>query len=142
MLYPVDYTSWTKTLCPLSVFLLRLRLILFHSYFTKDGQHGVCVFRRRKTTEHGHRGFRLSSLGILLAKSVRPRPWRHTSALKDLATTIYSRLEASGVLEPKDTDWVPAVTFFNERKVRRGDLGGAGDWDGWSHELDGVSTDA
>ncbi|EDR05971.1 uncharacterized protein LACBIDRAFT_302169 [Laccaria bicolor S238N-H82] len=106
-------------------------------YFTKDGQHGVCIFRRRKTTEQGHRGFRLSSLGILLAKSQRPRPWRHVQALKDLTTIIYSRLEESGVLDPTDSDWEPARTFFEERKLRRADLGGAGDWNGWSDELDG-----
>ncbi|KAJ6472310.1 hypothetical protein C8R47DRAFT_1199928 [Mycena vitilis] len=104
-------------------------------YFTKDGQHGVCVFRRRKTVDHGHRGFRLSSLGILLAKSARPRPWRHTAALKKLTTLIYSRFESSASLVPIDTDWDPARAFFNERKVVRADLGGAGDWNGWSHEL-------
>ena len=51
-------------------------------YFTKVDQQGVCIFRRRKTTEYGHRGFRLSSLGIFLPKSRRPvlgdmsRRWR------------------------------------------------------------------
>ncbi|KAL0947987.1 hypothetical protein HGRIS_010614 [Hohenbuehelia grisea] len=104
-------------------------------YFNKDGHHGVCVFRRRKTTEHGHRGFRLSSLGILLAKSRRPRPWRHTAALKELITQIYSKLEMYEILEPTDEDWEPARAFFEERKVRRADLGGAGDWNGWSHDL-------
>jgi hypothetical protein len=113
-------------------------LIYLFRYFTKDGQHGVCVFRRRKTTEQGHRGFRLSSLGILLAKSRRPRPWRHVQALKDLTTIIYSRLEESGILDPTDSDWEPARAFFGERKLRRADLGGAGDWNGWSYELDGV----
>ena len=114
------------------------QLIYLLRYFTKDGQHGVCVFRRRKTTEQGHRGFRLSSLGILLAKSQRPRPWRHVQALKDLTTIIYSRLEESGILDPTDSDWEPARAFFEERKLRRADLGGAGDWNGWSDELDGV----
>ncbi|KAJ6511198.1 hypothetical protein C8R45DRAFT_966334 [Mycena sanguinolenta] len=104
-------------------------------YFTKDGQQGVCVFRRRKTVDHGHRGFRLSSLGILLAKSARPRPWRHTAALKELTTLIYSRFESSASLVPLDSDWEPARAFFEERKVTRSDLGGAGDWNGWSHEL-------
>lgn len=115
-------------------------LFISYRYFTKDGQHGVCVFRRRKTAEQGQRGFRLSSLGILLAKSRRPRPWRHTSALKNLVETIYSRLELSDVLEPSAGDWDPARAFFEERKVRRSDLGGAGDWHGWSHELDGVRS--
>ncbi|KAK0201194.1 hypothetical protein DFS33DRAFT_1375835 [Desarmillaria ectypa] len=106
-------------------------------YFTKDERHGVCVFRRRKTTEQGHRGFRLSSLGILLAKSTRPKPWRHLSALKDLVATIYTRLEMSEILEPSDDDWEPARIFFEERKVRQDDLGGAGRWNGWSFEFDG-----
>ncbi|KAJ7263125.1 hypothetical protein B0H12DRAFT_1103444 [Mycena haematopus] len=104
-------------------------------YFTKDGQQGVCVFRRRKTVDHGHRGFRLSSFGILLAKSARPRPWRHTAALKELTTLMYSRFESSASLVPMESDWEPARAFFNERKVTRSDLGGAGDWNGWSHEL-------
>ncbi|KAJ8480988.1 hypothetical protein ONZ45_g15459 [Pleurotus djamor] len=104
-------------------------------YFNRDDHHGVCIFRRRKTTEHGHRGFRLSSMGILLAKSHRPRPWRHTAALKALVTYIYSNLELTGILEPTEDDWEPARRFFEERKVRRADLGGAGRWDGWSHDL-------
>ncbi|KAJ6629882.1 hypothetical protein B0H10DRAFT_1985692 [Mycena sp. CBHHK59/15] len=104
-------------------------------YFTKDDQHGVCVFRRRKTVDQGHRGFRLSSLGLLLAKSTRPRPWRHTAALKELTSLIYSRFESSGSLVPTESDWDPARAFFSERKVARADLGGAGDWNGWSHEL-------
>lgn len=118
---------------------MKITLLLFR-YFTKDDQHGVCIFRRRKTTESGHRGFRLSSLGILLAKSRRPRPFRHVKALKKLVDTIYSRMEVSGILEPTEGDWEPARVFFEERKLRRSDLGGAGDWAGWSAELDGVSA--
>ena len=112
------------------------------SYFTKDGQQGVCVFRRRKTSEEGHRGVRLTSLGILLARSHRPRPWLHINALKELTDTIYAGVEAagSGVLHPTEDDWEPARVFFEERKLRRSDLGGAGDWTGWSAELDGVSA--
>ncbi|KAH7912115.1 hypothetical protein BJ138DRAFT_1112646 [Hygrophoropsis aurantiaca] len=105
-------------------------------YFTKDSHSGVCVFRRRKTTEHGQRGFRLSSLGILLVKSARPRAWRHVAALRNLIDSIYSSLEQRSVLEPSESDWNPARDFFEERKVRRADLGGAGDWNGWSLELD------
>jgi hypothetical protein len=96
----------------------------------------VCIFRRRKTTEEGHRGFRLTSLGILLAKSRRPRPWRHVAALKQLTTTIYSLVESSGKLQLAGSDWNLAETFFEERKVREADLGGAGDWSGWSQEFD------
>ncbi|KAF8736964.1 hypothetical protein AX14_013694 [Amanita brunnescens Koide BX004] len=111
-------------------------------YFTKDEQHGVCVFRRRRTTEEGHRGFRLTSLGILLAKSRRPRPWRHVVALKELADTIYARVDpSSNSLELLDEDWEPARLFFEQRKVQRADLGGAGDWNGWSHDLDELKTD-
>ncbi|KAG2364781.1 hypothetical protein BDR07DRAFT_1400675 [Suillus spraguei] len=105
-------------------------------YFTKDTHSGVCVFRRRRTAEHGHRGFRLTSLGVLLAKSTRSRPWRHVSALRALADSIYRSLETRGVLEPSESDWEPARVFFEERKVRRVDLSGAGEWYGWSHELD------
>ncbi|KAI8969537.1 hypothetical protein BD414DRAFT_503180 [Trametes punicea] len=110
-------------------------------YFTKDDHQGVCVFRRRKTTEHGHRGFRLSSLGILLAKSHRPRPWRHVAALKALVNTIYSALEDRDALDPLDEDWDPARAFFEERKIRRPDLGGVDPWSGWNAELDGTCSD-
>ncbi|KAF8063448.1 hypothetical protein FPV67DRAFT_1506609 [Lyophyllum atratum] len=110
-------------------------------YFTKDGQHGVCVYRRRKTVEQGHRGFRLSSLGILLAKSRRPRPWRHTSDLKALITRIYAQCENSGLLQPTESQWDPARRFFEERKVKRANLGGLGDWSGWSHELSEIETE-
>jgi len=88
-------------------------------YFTKDDQQGVCIFRRRKTTEHGHREFRLSSLGILLAKSRRPRAWRHVKALKEFTNRIYSQLEETEVLEPRDGDWEPARIFFEDRKLKR-----------------------
>ncbi|KAJ7058524.1 hypothetical protein C8F01DRAFT_1148457 [Mycena amicta] len=104
-------------------------------YFNKDGQQGVCVFRRRKTVEQGHRGFRLSSVGILLARSTRPRPWRHTAALKELTSLLYSRFESNQTMNPSDKDWDPAREFFNDRKVARADLNGAGDWNGWSSEL-------
>lgn len=96
------------------------------------------MFRRRQTSEHGHRGFRLSSLGILLAKSVRSRPWRHVPALKALVQTIYDSLQHREALEPTESDWDPARRFFEERKVQRADLAGAGDWHGWSDELGGI----
>lgn len=106
-------------------------------YFTKDDHHGVCIFRRRKTTEHGHRGFRLSSLGILLAKSPRPRPWRHVPALKTLIQNIYDNIEGRGMLEMIDNDLEPARVFFETHKTRL-PIGEAEDWNGWSQELDGV----
>jgi hypothetical protein len=108
-------------------------------YFSKGVHRGVCIFRRRQTTETGHRGFRLSSLGVLLAPSARPRPWRHASSLQSLVTDIFARLEESGVLQPTERDWDLARAWFEARKVRRSDLGGAGDWRGWSDELDDVS---
>lgn len=113
--------------------------ISYVRYFTKDEHQGVSVFRRRKTSEQGHRGFRLTALGILLAKSARPRPWRHVSALRALMHSMYRKIDARGVLEPVDADWDLARSFFEARKVQNSDLGGAGDWKGWSEELDGVS---
>ncbi|KAG6856209.1 hypothetical protein H0H87_006605 [Tephrocybe sp. NHM501043] len=105
-------------------------------YFTKDGQHGVCIFRRRKTQEEGQRGYRLSSLGILLARARRPRPWRHTSSLKDLIKVIYDQCEDAGLLQPTESQWEPARIFFEERKIRRADIG---EWEGWSHDLGDTS---
>ena len=101
------------------------------SYFTKDDHQGVCVFRRRRTSEDGHRGFRLSSLGILLAKSPRARPWQHVAALKQLVNTIYTSLEDRDTLEPMESDWDPARTFFEERKVPA-DLSSPRGWGGWT----------
>lgn len=49
-------------------------------------------------------------------------------------------MEANGILEPTEMDWEAGQVFFEERKLRRSDLGGAGDWTGWSDELDGVSS--
>ncbi|KAI0064962.1 hypothetical protein BV25DRAFT_1906451 [Artomyces pyxidatus] len=111
-------------------------------YFTNNEHHGVAVFKRRKTTELGHRGFRLSSLGILLAKSAKPRPWRHVPTLRTLVTDLYKTLEEREVLEPRDEDWDPARKFFDERKVRPGDLDGTQDWKQWSQELDGADVDS
>ncbi|KAI9456040.1 hypothetical protein BJY52DRAFT_1213071 [Lactarius psammicola] len=103
-------------------------------YFTKDGLRGVCIFSRRPTSEHGQRGFRLSSLGILLARSPRPRPWRHVTALKALVHEIHSDPAAQG--ESSQDVWEPARRFFELRKASLSDLGGAGAWHRWSEELD------
>ncbi|KAI0641636.1 hypothetical protein C8Q79DRAFT_988423 [Trametes meyenii] len=111
-------------------------------YFTKDEHQGVCVFRRRQTTERGHRGFRLSSLGILLARSSRPRPWKHVTGLKTLVNTIYLSLEDRDALEPLEGDWNPARAFFEERKVRQVDLSGAGSWLGWNSELESTLSNS
>ena len=110
-----------------------------NSHFTNNSHRGVCVFNRRQTSEEGQRGFRLSSLGILLARSVRPRPWRHVAALKALAYEIYASLEQEELgcpREPQEDDWEPARRFFEERRVRRTDLGGAGEWRRWSEDLE------
>ena len=128
----------------------RYWISIFQRYFSKNSHQGVCIFRRRPTTEHGHRGFRLSSLGILLAKSARARPWRHVPELKQVLATIYRRLDdrytgdLSGpgeTVEPTESDWDPARAFFEERQVRRADLGGAGDWRGWNAEMSGHGFD-
>ncbi|KAI0739915.1 hypothetical protein C8Q80DRAFT_1200979 [Daedaleopsis nitida] len=113
-------------------------------YFSKDDHQGVCVFRRRRTSEDGHRGFRLSSLGILLAKSSRPRPWRHVAALKELVNSIYTSLEDRDTLEPVESDWDPARAFFEERKVRDSSAASSSSavaWSGWDAELQGHSSD-
>ncbi|KAH8985050.1 hypothetical protein EDB86DRAFT_3105849 [Lactarius hatsudake] len=103
-------------------------------YFTKDGLRGVCVFTRRQTSEQGQRGFRLSSLGILLARSLRPRPWRHVPALKALVRDLHSDSAPQG--DSSQDVWEPARRFFDLRKARLGDLGGAGAWHRWSEELE------
>lgn len=74
-----------------------------------------------------------------MAKSARPRPWRHVSALKALVNTIHDNVAGNRVLELTESDWEPARIFFDQRKMINGDIGGAGDWNGWSHELEGVS---
>ncbi|EJF59440.1 hypothetical protein DICSQDRAFT_65039 [Dichomitus squalens LYAD-421 SS1] len=119
-------------------------------YFTKDDYQGVCVFRRRQTSEHGHRGFRLSSLGILLAKSPRARPWRHVAALKRLVNSIYTALDDRDTMEPTDEDWDPAREFFEQRKVRQTlddssastSSSTGSNWRGWAAELDGSRSDS
>jgi hypothetical protein len=61
-------------------------------------------------------------------------------ALKALIDTIYARSLNRGNLDVTEEDCEPARIFFEERKLRRADLGGAGDWTGWSDELDGVRS--
>lgn len=112
-------------------------------YFTSQSGHpGVCIFKRRATAAAGQRGFRLSSLGILLAKSTRPRPWRHVADLKNLIMVLYSQSEDVDLLVDVDQDfWKAAKEFFQQRRVQAPDLGGGGDWMGWSYELDGPDKD-
>ncbi|KAF9650436.1 hypothetical protein BDM02DRAFT_3154894 [Thelephora ganbajun] len=105
-------------------------------YFTKGGHQGVSIFRRRETSEEGHRGFRLSSLGVLVAKSPRPRPWRHVLSLKSLIRSMYSRFKDEGIYDPGQFDWSSAESFFEQRKNSRTDSSDSGVWRGWSDELD------
>lgn len=67
---------------------------------------------------------------------MRPRPWRHLAALKALAQEIYGSLRQEEVRELREEDWAPARRFFDERRVRSADLGGAGEWHRWSEEFD------
>ncbi|KAI0344371.1 hypothetical protein BDW22DRAFT_1483434 [Trametopsis cervina] len=88
-------------------------------YFLQDEHPGVCIFRRRQTEEHGHRGFRLSSLGVLLAPSSAPhtslpRPWLHVRSLRSLVHALYSRMDGRAILEPTDSDWDPVRTWFEQ----------------------------
>ena len=115
---------------------------LFRSYFTKGGHQGVSIFRRRETSETGHRGFRLSSLGVLLAKSSRPQPWRHVPSLKSLLRSMYSRFQEEGIYDPGQFDWSSAESFFKQRRNSQSDPSYSGVWRGWSDELDTVSADA
>jgi hypothetical protein len=90
----------------------------------------VCVFTRRETPEQGQRGFRLRSLGVLLARSVRPRPWRHVPALKALVRELQSETDSS------EDIWAPARRFFEQRKAPHLELGDVDTWHRWSEELD------
>ena len=65
---------------------------------------------------------------------MRPRPWKHVTALKSLAQEIYASL-GQEARELQEDDWAPAQRFFDERRVRHTDLGGAGDWHRWSEEV-------
>jgi hypothetical protein len=132
---PLNISLTSPLSCPL---MTKTHVPTTISHFTKNSHRGVCVFSRRQTSEEGQRGFRLSSFGILLARSVRPRPWRHIAALKALAHEMYASLEQQArgcVREPQEDDWVPAQQFFEERRVQHTDLG-AGEWRRWSEELD------
>ncbi|OJT13250.1 hypothetical protein TRAPUB_10185 [Trametes pubescens] len=77
-----------------------------------------------------------------ISRESLPRiPWKHVATLKSLVDTIYSSLEDRDALDILDADWDPARAFFEERKVRRADLGGVGNWQGWNSELEGAQLD-
>ena len=71
------------------------------------------------------RGARLLSVGILVAPSLRPRPWRHITALKNFAVH----------LEDKYTVKKPLVGYFDLHKARGLSLGEPPAWTGWKDEL-------
>ena len=121
---------------PLFLTFLRPRLNpLVPRYFTKDGLRGVCVYTRRETPEQGQRGFRLSSLGVLLARSVRPRPWLHVPALKSLVRELQSNSDSGS---SQEDIMAPARRFFELRKASLTNLGDTDTdaWHRWSEELD------
>ena len=122
-------------------------------YFSHKNYTGLAVFRRRPTQSKSHRGFRLSSLGILLQEAPRPRPWLHLQSLRELADRIYGEADrresggAENLLELEgtgtslgdlnDEDFAPAVKWY-ERRRADAERTSFGSWSGWSDELDGV----
>ena len=131
------------------------------SYFTHGPHSGVALFRRRPTRTQGHRGFRLSSFGILLQDSSNPRPWLHLDSLRTLTDSIYAaadrkeddvdllQLNSAGGSssqpvtsiegELSEEDLVPAREWFEQRTALR--PSSLQPWSGWSGELDGVWVD-
>ncbi|KAH9164216.1 hypothetical protein EDB89DRAFT_1859404, partial [Lactarius sanguifluus] len=103
-------------------------------YLMKDGPRDVYIFTQRQTSEKGQRGFCLSSLGILLARSLCPRPWRHVPALKALECDRHFDSTTQG--DSSQDVWEPVRQFFGLRKARLEDLGSAGAWHGWNEELE------
>jgi len=71
------------------------------------------------------RGARLLSVGVLVAPSVRPRPWRHIAVLKKFAVH----------LEDRYTVKKPLVEYFDLHKARGLSLGEPEVWDSWQAEL-------
>lgn len=113
----------------------------FSSYLSKGDHQGVSIFCRKETSEQGHRGFRLFSLGVLLAKSSRPRPWRHVPSLKSLIHSTYSQFKKEGIYDPEQFDWSFAEGFFEQRKHSQASASDSSAWRGWSDELDAVGVD-
>ncbi|KAH9057019.1 hypothetical protein EDB83DRAFT_2520952 [Lactarius deliciosus] len=91
------------------------------SYFTKDSPRGVYVFTRRQTSEQGQRGFRLSSLSILLARSLRPPSWHHVPALKALVRDLHSDSAAQGY--SSQGVWEPVRRWREELELDIDDSG-------------------
>ena len=135
-----------------------------HRHFSHSSFTGLAIYRRRPTLSHGHRGFRLSSLGILINASQCPRPWMHLDSLEAVADEVYGRAEkreeeenAQGrpdddagsvktgsivsVGDLREEDFAPARQWFEERKAKEVvSIPTEKMWNGWSDELDGVSS--
>ncbi|KZW03276.1 hypothetical protein EXIGLDRAFT_759148 [Exidia glandulosa HHB12029] len=95
-------------------------------YLSRDGYRGVCVFNRRKSEEEGARGFRLESLGLLVANSPRSFPWRHLPALKEIAHTVAERGDG--------WDWSVLERWYEERRLRP-EVGLSAEQLTWEEEL-------
>ena len=78
------------------------------------------------------RGARLLSVGVLVAPSLRPRPWRHITALKKFAVH----------LEDKYMVKKPLVDYFDLHKARGRSLGEPQVWTGWKAELSNATVGA
>ncbi|KAF8525184.1 hypothetical protein BU17DRAFT_41847 [Hysterangium stoloniferum] len=109
-------------------------------HITHKVHHGISVFRRRQTDEAGMRGFRLESLGILVAQSPRPRPWRHLAALKELSSSLETHWVSrqSQYSDINARDWSLLEKWYNDRVFRR--IGEQGEWLGWDEELSSDSS--
>ena len=82
------------------------------------------------------RGFRLESLGILVARSSRPRPWRHLAALKELSHRLDERwtsLDSQFINAEENRDWTLLKDWYLRRVFRR--IGEEGKWVDWEEEL-------
>lgn len=82
------------------------------------------------------RGFRLESLGILVARSPRPRPWRHLTALKELSCKLdehWTSLDSTYSDNEDSRDWTLLKDWYLRRVFRR--IGEEGNWVDWEEEL-------
>jgi hypothetical protein len=69
------------------------------------------------------RGYDLRSIGILVAQSPRPTPWRHVSKLRGLISHLYEHTE----------DWEALSEYFDTKKsVSK--VQDEGSWKGWDEE--------
>jgi hypothetical protein len=76
------------------------------------------------------RGARLLSVGVLVAPSLRPRPWRHIVALKKFAVHLEDRYMVKN----------PLVDYFDLHKARGLSLGEPDVWTGWEDELSNATV--